>query len=87
MIRAMQFSEWLNRAEQCEEWFSWFKQRNIPAAIVEYAGKFAVFRQGKVGRKTDKGLKYIDAPVTLPLNRGAKIISLCNGFSESGMEI
>jgi len=45
------FTEWLDSAASCREWFRWFASRGIPSAIIRcvraHGGvRYAVFRAG-----------------------------------------
>lgn len=51
---SFRFTTWLDRPHHCDDWVEYFKDKNIPCAVVskktggkQYPTVFAVFRKGK----------------------------------------
>lgn len=71
--RAIQFTEWMDREGQCADWYQWFKDRGVPAAIIKLSNskgtKYAVYRNWQGNPKMD-----VVAIVNL------SVVDTCNGF-------
>jgi len=80
-VRALAFTEWQYSAQNCLEWFLWFLQKKVPAAIVRRGEEFAVFRQGK-RKQVDKVWNVIleDSP-EIEVDKDYEVILSCNGFA------
>lgn len=74
----MAFTHWMTKWEDCKFWFDWFRNRGIPAGIIESEGNFAVFRRGPVERKSEHGgIRLIEPKTRID---AAKVIDSCNGY-------
>jgi hypothetical protein len=78
-LHGMQITHWLPKMGDCIFWYSWFKERKIPVAIIKCDGSFAVFRKGKVIRKSDKGGFRVVEPI-MKINGNIFTVESCNGY-------
>jgi len=70
-MKAMIFTEWVYPEREADEWYRWFMERGVPAAVISQNGgsfgtRYAVLRQGKVRQQT--------------VPKDVKILRECNGF-------
>jgi len=83
MEYGMQFTHWLKTRDECESWFLWFRDREIPAAIVGHNGSFAVFRRGAVERRMEHGGTRL-VEVKTKIDGPAIVVVACNGYLDGG---
>ena len=71
--RAIQFTEWMETEKGCASWYQWFRDRDVPAAIIQLKNskgiKYAVYRNWKGNPKMD-----VAGIVNL------SVVDACNGF-------
>jgi hypothetical protein len=79
----MMFTYLMEQEDMCREWFEWFKQKKVPAAIIRFGKNYAVFRRGRILRRFHDKTVEIECPNT-PLSEtllaGAEIIDSCHGY-------
>jgi len=80
----MQFTHWMEHADDCAEWFDWFATRGIPAAVIMLRNgpcgdRFAVFRRGKIRRRDQhEGSGSIEPKMRI--SGDVVVLKYCNGY-------
>jgi hypothetical protein len=74
-------TEWQVSSGTCLNWFRWFEDRGVPAAIIQDGAKFAVFRKGVIQRKTGCDLNYKYRRLPSRFTNDPRIVISCNGYA------
>lgn len=89
-MNALQFTHWMEDEADCHEWFHWFEERGIPAAIISNGknhdngyDRYCLVRQGDIY----KYYIYNDVSRAVPaklqkMPSNYKVLRSCHGFVE-----